>query len=179
MMSRRRADIVLSNSTNAAKKVYEVVPIEAIWTLTQIIAELQRMKVGIEYQAVGGCLNTLVNSKLVDEPRPGHFRRAPIREPITKAVEPKQEPIMQPNIPLPASSPAPFDGLSTILDPMERIGALSADIAKLNDLIRVRTQQVNDAVIELQTKAEADADALETAREFQAVIDKMNRAKAK
>lgn len=68
---------VESGLTGMAKKVLDSVPIAEAWTRQQISQELARKGSNPESRVVGGCLDSLVASGLVREPRPGNFVRAP------------------------------------------------------------------------------------------------------
>ena len=84
-MSSARQQVLLSGQTAVAKKVFEVVPIQDAWDHRQIQGALQRAtRSTLDFRIMQGCLNTLKQAGLINEPRSGYFERVKLREPTQK-----------------------------------------------------------------------------------------------
>jgi hypothetical protein len=76
-----------SSLNSAAQAVLEAVPIQEAWSLTAIVSELKRQGRNPDLRHVDGCLNALVDQKLVRQPEPGHFTRVSARAPAKASRE--------------------------------------------------------------------------------------------
>lgn len=85
MMSSVRFNQIWSGQTDAAKKVYDSIPILEEWSLKQILADLTRRQISMAHSAIAGCTDSLIRSGLVKE-KNGTFQRAPVREPAKKTL---------------------------------------------------------------------------------------------
>lgn len=87
-----RQQVLLSGQTTAARKVFEAVPIREAWPATQIHTALQRTtRSTMDFKIVQGCLNSLISSGLVTEPRRGFFERVKPREQVLKPMSEKTD----------------------------------------------------------------------------------------
>lgn len=93
-MSAARQQVLLSGQTAVAKKVFEVVPIQDAWDHRQIQSALQRAtRSTLDFRIMQGCLNTLKQAGLINEPRSGYFERIKLREATPKmTTKPNDDP---------------------------------------------------------------------------------------
>ncbi len=80
-MNQAKFDSVHRGLTAQAKKVYDALPISEPWSPTQIMQELHRRNCGMtDMRVVIGCINSMIDSGCVLEPRKGMFQRVEIRQ---------------------------------------------------------------------------------------------------
>jgi hypothetical protein len=71
----------LKQQTAIAQKVFAAIPKSEAWTARKIYAELRRLDAKVrDVRLVEGCINTLIESGLVNEHPRGHFIRTPVRQ---------------------------------------------------------------------------------------------------
>lgn len=90
-MNRNRFNQLWRGQTALAKKVYEVVPVQDTWNLTQILAELSRVGGRYDKRAVEGVLRSLQESGLVQE-KTGLYTRVTVREKEEKVAKSEETP---------------------------------------------------------------------------------------
>lgn len=116
-MNNARMRAVEQGLSGIAKKVLDAVPIEGEWTTSQIITEMRRTTGSYpDKHIVDGCISALLNSKLIKEPKYGHFTRVPSK--------PEAEPMIAP-------APVPQVVESKPELPMDRLAKLAEDLRKL------------------------------------------------
>lgn len=88
--------------TPTAKKVLAAVPIKELWTVHQIIAEMVRNNIHMNYPVVVGCLSSLKDSKLVRE-HDGRWQRVEAKLiKLFEAPEPEEKTQMSPTQQMPS-----------------------------------------------------------------------------
>lgn len=86
-MNAKRKQSVLQGLTTVAANVLAAVPISEPWPSHKILTEYERMTSRrMDIRAVEGCLKSLIDSGLVNEPTSGMFRKPP-EKPVRPAVE--------------------------------------------------------------------------------------------
>jgi hypothetical protein len=165
MMSNARFRQVHQGLTTTAKKVYELIPIGEPWDYHQITAEVTRAGLGIQYNILQGCVAALVDAQLVDEPRRGHFQRAPIKDkPMLQAVErtEKTTMTMQPIVTKAAATP------------LERLGELAVRIRKFGDdakaMATTLADELENAVLEFEEQQDMTAADVAKFKTLKAVL---------
>lgn len=147
----------ISSGLNAiARKVLDAVPAQAIWSKTQIHAELRRLGVSCDRSLVDGCLDNLRGQGLIKEPSRGEFTRV-----IPKTTTHQLEELMPtPQTPpfRPSASPA-----STKKDPLSRL----ADAAKL---LRQVADEIDAAALDAEETVQAAAKDTEKFRQLKALL---------
>lgn len=78
-MTPQKFKSIYNGLSSNTKKVYDAVPISAIWESAQILKELSRVGVAMTKQTVEANLNILVKNGLICEPEPGNFHREKIK----------------------------------------------------------------------------------------------------
>lgn len=168
MMSRSRFDQVFSGMTSAAQKVYDCIPKADLWSQKQIVIEVQRRQMNMDFQIIAGCIDTLRRAGLVDEPEKGVFRQAGIREKAPKPVSTEKESnLMVHTTKTTAAAPAPAQ------DPLEVLGKLAQRAALLAAEAKAIADGVNDAVVEVMERIEADQKTLEKARQLKTLLQEI------
>ena len=74
-MNQKKIDRMLKQQTIITRKVYDCVPILDEWGKSKIHQEVHRTGSNQNGKVVDGCLNSLRNTGLIKEPRPGFFIR--------------------------------------------------------------------------------------------------------
>lgn len=139
----------MRNLTAIASKVYAAVPAAEPWSMTRIHAEMQRLGgTWRDQRIVHGCLNSLKDAGLIEEPERSVFVRVAVRpdkpkppEPTTTQEEKKMPTPKQPRNPMAILSElatrckALADEIETAaLEIDEYVAAKDADSGKLKQL---------------------------------------------
>jgi hypothetical protein len=152
-MNQSKFESVFRGMTMQAKKVYECVPISESWTPAQIMGELHRRNVSMsDKHVVMGCLNSMIDSGIVNEVSRGEFKREAIRPKcdvkvfVSQVIEPIQEPeVKKPNpAPAPVPTPAPGNPLDLLGEFAQRLRALADDAERIAMAIASQAEK-NDA----------------------------------
>ena len=156
-MNESKFDSIYRGLTVQAKKVYGCIPIADSWTPSQIMSELHRRNVSMsDMHVVMGCVNSLIDSGVVNEVSRGLFRREAIRpkmefkEQVIQPIETTEEvEVKQPAPVTPTPAPVgPLDllgefanRLRTLADDAERIAMTIAGQAEKNDAETAKVRQ--------------------------------------
>lgn len=131
-MNSGRYKSIMNGLSSMAKKVYESVPIVDYWTVHQVVSDMKR-KYGalasIDKDAVLGCLNTLVESKVVHESENRTFKRVPVIEEKKKPKEIIKDEKMD------AVIKNKHGEEPTNLGPLDRIAGITSKLRELADAI--------------------------------------------
>lgn len=92
-MHEARRKAILESLDSQTRKIYEVVPANEPWSVAQILAELYRLGLNSDRDTTIGCLYKLCNVKLVRQPDPLVFKRAPMKGPRQNGDECEAEDI--------------------------------------------------------------------------------------
>lgn len=171
MMSRARFNAIYSGITDAAKKVYEVVPIAEAWTVQQVAAELHRCKVPVaRIDVLTGCLDSLRRAGLVCEPRRGQFRRERVRDdkPTAAAVEIPTFTKIEPEEKNMANKPQPTPRASTT--PLDRLGDLAQRVTQLSIALKDVASELSDAAVDIQSQLEHGEEDVKKLRQLQTLL---------
>ena len=138
-ISAARHTELLSAQSAIARKVFDVVPIQEAWTAQQIGGALQQQtRSSLHFRTLEGCLNTLKEAGLIEEPRRAYFRRIMPREPL-KAV-----PMTKPE-----ETPAQMGAVELLTDIAARARRLADDIEAAAEVIVEQSQSNEEALKKL------------------------------
>lgn len=152
MMSQSRFAASYAGLNSMARKAYEAVPISQSWTIPQIIKELGRTGVSVEYRVLAGCLGRMQELGMVTEQPRGYFIRAAIREP----AKPSPEPFNPPRITMPTPTPATSDRPIIIPSaPLDRLGDIATRVGQIALLTKTLADDMATVAIEVQEQFEA------------------------
>jgi len=146
-MQQARFDSVHRGLSSIAKKVFEGVPIEEPWSAGQVHSELRRLGFGsADLNTTKGCLNTLVEAGIVEEPTRGTFIRAQIR---SKPEHPKIK--LVPNLTQEESmqKPATPAQENDRQDPLQRLSGLSTRVLQMAEALKTLAADIDAAAIEI------------------------------
>ncbi len=119
--------------TGIARKVFEVVPMQEMWPISQIVSEMARIHQSRpDARVVHGCLDSLIGSGLVRMSQ-GRYCR-------TVSFEQQEEPIM-------ANSPPPARVLAE--DPISKLGRLAESMRELAQQATATADAIDAAAIEV------------------------------
>lgn len=121
-MNQGRMKSIIKGLTGIAKKTYECVPIGEEWSPATIATEMIRTGNRVEMRVLEGCLRSLVESGVVEEPARGMFKRPQIKE---KVVQPNPAVSL---VPPPAPAPAPLSALDALAGLSAKLKALAAEL---------------------------------------------------
>lgn len=140
-----------------ARKVLEAVPIEEVWSLTQIASEMKRRGVNMDIRILQGVLNHLCDCKLVKEDQPRQFVRkgkAPMLQTATQTPTPPSPVLTVVTPGAPPAGPVP----------------LLVKFAELAGQIRALASAVEDLALEVETKFQASGEAADRLRKLQQLL---------
>lgn len=146
-MTPARYESALRSVTQTARKVLETVPIMQSWTIHQVIHDLHRRGVAIDYRVVQGCMAALKEAGLVKEVAGGEWQqvlprsRPPKTEPLPQIIpdiKPETTPMSKPQI----KQEAPKNDA-----PANRLGSLAAKLRALAD-------ELDDAALTIDEQIE-------------------------
>lgn len=153
MLSPAKYQERLHNLSAIAQKVYAAVPASEPWSMTCIHQEIQRTGGSTrDARIVHGCLNTLKESGLIEEPTRGTFIRSAIRpeKPKTTEITTKEE--KMPAAPTPKQP----------RNPMTILSELAVRCKSLADEIETAALEIDDYV----KSKDADAGKLRQLQEL-------------
>lgn len=128
----------LKNLSAIAQKVYSAVPASEPWSMTRIHAEMQRVGgTSRDQRIVHGCLNSLKDAGLIDEPERSVFVRVAVRpekaKPTESATTKEEKPMPAPTQKQPRS-------------PMAILSDLAAKCKALTDEIETAALEIDEYV---------------------------------
>ena len=134
--------------TQIARKVLAATPIAEAWTPGQIFSELRRLGLGIaDVRTIHGCLNSMLQQGLVQEPERGLYTRQAIKTkaapaPALQLVQPKSQP-QEP--PMNAAAKLP----KTDISPMDQLTRLSAKATGIASALRELATDIDSAALSI------------------------------
>lgn len=163
MLTEDRVRLKLQPLPHSAQRVYDVVPIEATWSTTEIASELRRQGSIMTIEKVVFNLRILLEHRLIAEPSPRCFRRTPVRLKAAPSDAPtttqREEPMaQQPKLVALTKAASPIDTLGVIAarlrDQATAMTNLAADIdaAALALQEQVETSNANDELVRTMRK---------------------------
>jgi hypothetical protein len=185
MMSDARFKVIYQGLTSAAKKVYEAIPINDMWTTSQIVTEITRSGSSMDYHIAAGCINSLIGAGLVCEPKRAHFIRTSIRIKATTAPRTAKEQADQfvaetiaKVLPEPAT-PAPTEKTMPTTDakkqtPIDILSALSARALRISDDMKRLAVDIDNGALQIEDQMQADAQALQKLKQLQTLLQSLN-----
>ena len=156
-----RLRILENQQTGIAKKVYAVVPIQEIWSSSQIVSELRRTSSVRDLRMVEGCLNTLKEVGLIREPSPGSFQRMKPRELKEETVSTHYKP-----------APTAVDVVPK-KEPLDRILGISTKLRALSRDAEALAEDIENAAVEFEERVGSSAKELEVLRRFKDLFKKL------
>ena len=144
-MNNARMRAIEEGQTGIAKKVLASVPIQEAWTARQIVSDIARSGSRPDPHIIEGCLNTLVDSGLVNERPRGYFQR----------IKPKEEKV----VPI-ASAPAqPKEPI----DPLAKLGSIASSLRTLAD-------EIEDVALTIEERQTATTEEIAKLRQLKALL---------
>lgn len=177
-MSPKRFQSLYNAQTSIARRVYDATPISEAWTVHQVMQELARAGLPIrDYSKVEGCLNSLRQAGLVDEPEKGKFRRAKVAPLKIAAVSSQPETIedepapqmSKPTITVKTASSAPTEAKKHT-NPLERLDELAKRARAAAATLTTLADEIDTVALEIEEEFEANMKAAATLRQLQALM---------
>lgn len=158
-MNQAKIDKALRGQTAIATKIYQAVPKCESWTSAQIASELKRHGFSHDKKLIEGCLNSLVDSRLVAETSKGMFQAKTAADPAPvkhlQTVKDKNPPKQPPK---------------NNNDPIDTLAALSARCAELSQAAADISSEIDAACIELLDQAKATSRKLHSMDQLQKLL---------
>lgn len=156
---------IYNGLSSVAKKVYEAIPIQDAWDLKAIIAEMKRIFPSMgDQNVIKGCVNTLVQSGLVEEPKNGHFKRA--------VVDPEESSRPDPNLDkyfVAQKEAPPWENLPDAT-PLEKINGLQKIAARISQDVKQLSDAIETVAIEVEDQfSQRDAES-QKLKQLQALL---------
>lgn len=158
-MNEAKFNSIYNGLSSVAKKVYQSVPISSIWSAAQIHRELLRTGCAGDMKVTAGCLNTLLSSSLILEPRKGEFQRVAVRKKSDSSAEKMDE------------QGTGLKALSAIIensrkvdskeikmppkteqspkDPIDKLSLLSAKALQISESLKTLANDIDNAALEI------------------------------
>lgn len=156
-----RIRLLESQQSGVAKKVYDAVPLNEIWSIKQIALELQRQGVARDISIVQGCLKSLKDTGLIKEANPGCFQRV---KPRAESEPAKKDPIMA-TTPAPPSQPA---------DPVDKLAAIGTKLRGLSQMFIELAEDIDEAALALDEKASGNDEELAKLRQLKGLLKSLS-----
>lgn len=186
-MSQARFKQIYSGLSSQAAKVYDHVPIEEEWSASEIATALTRANIGMAFNVISGCLNSLKQAGLIAENKAGCWRREKVRAPYQKrtladlGLEIKREAAKAagpaPTLPNPTVTPKEPEMTKPEESLVDRLGSLAQMIAATAERhqgeMRDLANLVSDMAIEVQAQEERFEKDLGQWRQMQALLKGM------
>lgn len=160
--------------TTTARKVFGSVPIAEEWSPGQVRGEMLRQGINMDLRMVAGCLQSLIESGLVTEPKPGLFCRVPVRPKPSAPPQPQPTveltlvaPVTPKDQPMAQAAPTPAAPVATASDRLEqmttRLLQLTKDVAAL-------CQEAENIALQILSDNERHEEEVKKLRQLQSLL---------
>lgn len=161
-----------SGLNGMAKKVLDVVPLQAPWSKDQIATEMRRIGTSADRNVIDGCLNTLCERGVVKEPTRGNFIRITARPSTPKTTAPEIAPMPEPIKTAKTIAPAaPADTLT-------RLAALAAGLrataAQFSAGMHAAADELDAIALDAADEVKAAGKDGEKLRQLQALLKSLS-----
>ena len=158
-MNQQKFESVFRGLSMQARKVYDCIPIAEAWNPAQIMGELHRRNISMsDRHVVMGCINSMIDSGVVNEVARGVFRREVIRPKCEiKEINPIK-PTKEPEVITPVPSKT-----TPLVGPLDRLSAFASRLREL-------ASDMENAAIELAGQAEKNDAETAKMRQLQAIL---------
>lgn len=150
-MSEKQKQSAVAGLTGTAAKVYEAVPINEAWTITQIIQELKRNNLNYEFLKIDGCLQSMVGQGIIQKVGEHGYQRVDVKNPERPLVMAKPSAIakkMKADDDTPSATVShagnPIDGLLIVASNMRVAGRRLIDDAELIESACIAQMEAED-----------------------------------
>lgn len=153
----------MQGQSSIAKKVYEFVPMKTLYSTEEIVGEMRRVtRSNVDPRIMRGCLNSLKDGGLIDEPETGKFKRIEVKEKIElKEIEmPALEVVVTQKQVKQETNKTPLELLSKI---SSRLGAVQMSIRSIAD-------EIDAAAVEIEDGIQSNEKNVEKLRQLQALL---------
>lgn len=162
---------------SAAKKVYDVVPMQEWWTIGKIMKELERQGSVQQHKGVNGCLGYMLSVGLVDKNKTDEFQRVPVK---IATVMPDDPPLAPPPTKEQIEmATIPENGTLNPLAILSVLGQRARDIAQrasdLEDDALKLSNDIETAALEASVSMDKDAKELTQLRQLKALLAGFNK----
>lgn len=152
-----------SGLSSMAKKVLGAVPLQEVWTKSQIADEMRRIGITVDRNMVYGCLSTIVESGLIKEPERGSFIRVTVRTAAKQTQTTTQEnPVVATTNTIRASS--------TATSPATMGTDTLTRLANLGALLRRAAEECDAIALEVEARVQAAGKEGEKLRQLTALL---------
>ena len=157
-MNEARFNSLYKGLNDQSKRVYQAVPIQAKWSVSQIIAEIVRVSPSKnDHRSVLFCLNALKNAGLIKESSTGMWSRVTVRAKVCEPAESIEEvETKAEEITMPTSDTKKTDAVTekTTETALDRIGELSSQVITIIQSLHKLAADIDAAAIEVEEQIE-------------------------
>ncbi|CAG2129206.1 hypothetical protein [Cupriavidus numazuensis] len=172
-MTPAKLDAKLQGQSAIARKVYDAVPIQAAWSVPQIVGAVRRATGGsVDHRTVVGCLIALKSGGVVGESQPGLFKRVEVKgmTVVGKAAQEYESVVKA------VGSVPSFVGLKNAPRPIDVIAQITVGLTAVCEQLRKLVTNLEDAALLIEgSMAEQDAN-LGKLRQLQTLLKSLSLA---
>ena len=150
-MNHARQEQLLAGQSGIARKVFEATPIGEAWSAHQIRTELARLGATNDIRIIDGCLRTLAETGLIQEPTRGFFKRKPERV-VAPIHEVKDVKLIRANDSASAPQPPRTEPAAATASPLEVLCGISARMAEIAASMKQLQKDIDDAAIVIEQR---------------------------
>lgn len=174
-MNQSKFEAVQRSLTTTARKVFGAVPIAEEWSPGQVRGEMLRQGINMDMRMVSGCLQSLIESGLATEPKPGLFCRVPVRpRPTPPAIDPAQ-PRPAVELALVTSTPKDYPMAAPVIaapttTSIDRLANLAARLRQATAVLTGIAADVENIALEIVEDNERRDEEVKKLRQLQALL---------
>lgn len=170
-MTPTRQRILLQGQTSIARKVYEGVPIQEMFTPAQIGHALARTSgAAVDMHILRGCLRALCEAGLVREVETNFFRRADVRD-VPRTTKQEKPIMVMPKIAAAAPTPAPPREPPSAIDLLSDISTrLTAFADRTAREARELAGEIEATALQIEEIIQTNTRDLEKLKQLQALL---------
>lgn len=157
-MLAERFESLTKGQTAIAQKVLLAVPVKDVWAAQRIRQELARTGHNIQPTVVDGCLAALQKAKLIRQPKPGCYQRAPTRVAVEQE-KPALKVVEKPAAPVKAEVVAKKSGMDRLLEISDKLHGVQMTICAI-------ANEIEEVAIEIEDEKKAERVNTEKLRKF-------------
>lgn len=167
-MNAARAAALERGLNGLAKKCLDAAPVSEEWDVGQIVGELMRThNHAFQHRVVAGALDRLVESGLLKEPSPGHFRRAMPRPRLVTANHQEQAAVPSP---IAVTTPPPESIVSKAGHIADSLRTIAGNLSSLSGSMSKLADDIEELALDADEGGKAAETELAQLRQLKALL---------
>ena len=169
-MNKARFKALFDGQSSIAKKVYGAIDAVELRTSKQIQQDLIRAGIARDFTITEGCINTLVDSGLVQEKRAGYFCRTPIKEKTTTADRSPEAPTNEEEQMAEATITQEEPQKQNHID---RLASLAGRVTNIAGMLATLSADIEAAALEIDSQIAADHAKMAKLHQLQSLLKEL------